>query len=106
MTFEYILTAAAGIVLGTAVAYVNMLISKNSMKAENMAGIMGGNALRLLLDALALAIAYFVSRALSVSEMCALIATAVGLSVGSIVFLKLMVKKNYPQQDNDGGEDH
>ena len=66
---------------------------------------MGVNMLRLLLDAAALAACYFICKAYEFPMMATLIAAAVGLSVGGMVFLRIMVKKTQPQsRDADGGE--
>lgn len=105
MNYVYILTALAGAVFGVAVAYLNMLITRSKMKADSVIGIMSGNMLRLALDAAALAAAYFVSNALEASMIVAVIATAVGLSVGGMVFLRAMLKKVQTRDDTaDGGE--
>lgn len=105
MEYAYILTAFAGVVFGAAVAYLNMLITRSKLKADSVTGIMGGNMLRLLLDAAALAAAYFISKALNAPMIAALLATAVGLSVGGIVFLRAMLKKIQSRDDMaDGGE--
>ncbi len=106
MELTDIIAALCGAVLGFAVAYINMRISKKNLNAENMAAVMGVNMLRLLLDAAALAAVFFVCRALKVSITAALIATALGLSVGGMLFLRSMVKKTQSQDNNraDGGE--
>ena len=51
MNLTDILSVIGGAVLGAAVAYINMRISKANMNASNMAAVMGVNMLRLLLDA-------------------------------------------------------
>ena len=106
MNFADILSVLGGALLGLIVAYVNMRISKANMNASNMAAVMGVNMLRLLLDAAALAACYFVCKAYELPMMATLIAAAVGLSVGGMVFLQIMVKKTQPQSEEraDGGE--
>lgn len=100
-----ILPVLGGAALGLIVAYVNMRISKANMNASDMAAVMGVNMLRLLLDAAALAVCYFICKAYDFPMMATLIAAAVGLSVGGMVFLRIMVKKTQPQsRDADGGE--
>ena len=59
MNLTDILSVIGGAVLGAAVAYINMRISKANMNASNMAAVMGVNMLRLLLDAAALAVCFF-----------------------------------------------
>ena len=56
MNLTDILSVLGGAVLGAAVAYINMRISKANMNASNMAAVMGVNMLRLLLDAAAIAL--------------------------------------------------
>lgn len=106
MNLTDILSVLGGAVLGAAVAYINMRISKANMNASNMAAVMGVNMLRLLLDAVALAVCFFVCRAYDLPMMATLIAAAVGLSGGGMLFLKMMVNKTQPQSKDtaDGGE--
>mgnify|MGYP004655712217 CR=1 FL=1 len=106
MNFADILPVFGGAALGLIVAYVNMRISKANMNASNMAAVMGVNMLRLLLDAAALAACYFVCKAYELPMMATLIAAAVGLSAGGMLFLRIMVKKAQPQgkKNADGGE--
>ena len=106
MNLTDILSVLGGAVLGAAVAYINMRISKANMNASNMAAVMGVNMLRLLLDAAALAVCFFVWRAYELPMMATLIAAAVGLSGGGMLFLKMMVNKTQPQSKDtaDGGE--
>ena len=106
MNLTDILSVLGGAVLGAAVAYITMRISKANMNASNMAAVMGVNMLRLLLDAVALAVCFFVCRAYDLPMMATLIAAAVGLSGGGMLFLKIMVNKTQPQSKDtaDGGE--
>lgn len=104
--YIYVLAAAGGAVFGLAVAYVNMLISRANLGTDSFAGIMGVNMLRLLLDVIALAAAYFMCKALSLPMAVTLLAVALGLSVGGMLFLKQMTKKIQSQRDDaaNGGE--
>ena len=106
MNLTDILSVIGGAVLGAAVAYINMRISKANLNASNMAAVMGVNMLRLLLDAAALAVCFFVCRAYELPMTATLIAAAVGLSGGGMMFLKMMVNKTQPQNKDtaDGGE--
>lgn len=106
MDYIDILSVISAAALGLAVAYVNMCISKVNLNASNIAAVMGVNMLRLLLDAAALAACFFASKKYDLPMMATLIATAVGLSAGGMLFLKLMVKKTQPQSNDtaDGGE--
>lgn len=104
--YMYALSAVGGAAFGFAVAYVNMLISKANLNKDNFAAIMGANVLRLLVDAAALAAAYFVCKALSFPMIVPLIAVALGLSVGGMFFLKKIAKQIQSQSDDtvNGGE--
>lgn len=106
MNLTDILSVLGGAVLGAAVAYINMRISKANLNASNMAAVMGVNMLRLLLDAVALAVCFFVCKAYDLPMTATLIAAAVGLSGGGMLFLKMMVNKTQPQSKDtaDGGE--
>lgn len=106
MNLTDILSVLGGAVLGAAVAYINMRISKANLNASNMAAVMGVNMLRLLLDAAALAICFFVCNTYDLPMTATLIAAAVGLSGGGMLFLKMMVNKTQPQSKDtaDGGE--
>ena len=106
MNLADILSVLGGALLGLGIAYVNMRISKANMNASNMAAVMGVNMLRLLLDAAALAVCFFVCRAYELPMMATLIAAAVGLSLGGMLFLRRMVRKTQPQSKEtaDGGE--
>ncbi|MGM9591251.1 MAG: hypothetical protein ACI3VK_00845 [Oscillospiraceae bacterium] len=104
--YIYVLSAVGGAVFGLAAAYLNMRISRASLGTESLAGIMGVNMLRLLIDVIALTAIYFVCKALSLPLAVPLIAAALGLSVGGMLFLKQMTKKIQSQRDDaaNGGE--
>ncbi len=104
--YIYVLSAVGGAVFGLAVAYVNMLISKANLGSDSLAGIMGVNMLRMLIDVIALAATYFGCKALNLPLAVTLIAAALGLSVGGMLFLKQMTKKIQSQRDDaaNGGE--
>ncbi len=106
MNLADVLSVLGGALLGTGVAYFNMRISKANLNASNMAAVMGVNLLRLLLDAAALAVCFFVCRAYKLPVTATLIAAAVGLSLGGMLFLRHMVRKTQPQSKEtaDGGE--
>lgn len=104
--YIYVLSAVGGAVFGLAVAYVNMLISKANLGSDSLAGIMGVNMLRMLIDVIALAATYFGCKALNLPLAVTLIAAALGLSVGGMLFLKQMTKIIQSQRDDaaNGGE--
>ena len=104
--YIYVLSAVGGAVFGLAAAYINMLISKANLKSESLAGIMGANMLRMLVDVIALVATYFGCNALNLPLAVTLIAVALGLSVGGMLFLKQITKKIQSQRDDaaNGGE--
>lgn len=106
MSLTEILSIAGALVLGLGVAYINMLISRASYRADSVGKILGGSSARYLLDAAALAITYFVCKAHSFPMTACLLACALALTVGGMAFLRMMVKKTQPHDSDtaDGGE--
>ncbi len=89
-----IICIIAGIAAGLAVAFINMQITKKSYKTSNSAaGIMGANVLRLIFDFAALAVGYLICRSCDLPMIETLVAIAVGLSVGEIIFLRILINK-------------
>lgn len=108
MNTELVITVALSLIFGLAVALVNTLITRANIGASSAAGLMGVNMLRMLLDIAALAATYFVCGGLGLATSAALIAVAVGLSVGTVAFLKIMLNnknKAQPQNQNDNTAD-
>lgn len=105
-TYVYILTAAGGFAFGTLMAYLNCLISKKTIGSNNMSAIMGANFARLGIDAVTLLAVFLVCRHFGFSVSVAILATALGLSVCGMLFLKRLTKIiNVDNDDNqDGGE--
>lgn len=105
-TYVYILTAAGGFAIGTLMAYLNCLISKKTIGSNNMSAIMGANFSRLGIDAVTLLAVFLVCRHFGFSVSVAILATALGLSVCGMLFLKRLTKIiNVDNDDNqDGGE--
>lgn len=100
--YKYVLSAAGGLAVGVAVAYINMLLSKKVMRKADMASIMGINILRLTLDAATLAAVFFVCRAIGFPCTVPLMAAAFGLSIIGMLFLELMTKK--PDAENEASD--
>lgn len=106
-TYVYILTAAGGFAIGTLMAYLNCLISKKTIGSNNMSAIMGANFARLGIDAVTLLAVFLVCRHFGFSVPVAILATALGLTVCGMLFLKKITKKlaeNKDKPDVDGGE--
>ena len=104
--YFYALSAAGGLLLGSAVAFLNMRLSKRVIHRNNIALIMGVNILRYLFDAAALAAVFFICRAIDFPITLPLLSVAVGLSVIGMLFLELMTKREEKQDaaEDDGGE--
>lgn len=103
----YVLTGAGCLAFGALVAYLNSLISKLTISGRNMVAIMGTNFARLTIDALALLVTNLICKHFGLPVITGLICTAVGLSVGGIIFLKRLLKKytaDSETQIQDGGE--
>lgn len=96
-----IIAAAAALVLGAAVAYINSLLSKKALNKDSVTAIMAINFERLFLDALCLFAVYGICKLVKLEFIVPLIAAAVGLSAGGILFLRLMTKK---ENEKNGGE--
>lgn len=104
MNWQVVFTALGAGAFGLVIAYINMRITKAHINADTVVGVMGVNTLRMLLNVAGLAITYFVSQAFNLPLVAALVAVAVGLSLGGIAFLKIMISKTLPQDTADGGE--
>ncbi len=99
----WIFTALGGLVLGSAASYINYIISKKIVKTKSVAGIMGVNSLRLLIDGLVLLAVFLICRQLELPYMPALITAALGLTVGGMLFLKRL-SNMILDSVTDGGE--
>ncbi len=98
---QTLLISAAALLLGVVVAYINSKLSKKVLGADNVTAIMAVNLARLFLDALCLFAAYGACKLLEQRITVPLIAAAVGLSVGGILFLRLLTKKENKKNGGD-----
>ena len=101
--YTYVFSAAGGLLLGTAVAYGNMRLSRKVLDSKDITAIMGVNVLRLLFDAAALTLVFFVCRAIELPLALTLISTAVGLTLNGMLFLELMTKKAEKESKKSSG---
>lgn len=101
-----ILCALGGLGLGTLAAFVNARISRRGLKDSTMLAVMGTNAVRMLIDIATLALAYLAIRLFDLPFMVTLIATAVGLTVFGMIFLRKLTKEIMEdgKTTQDGGE--
>lgn len=103
----YLLGGLAGFLLGLAVGYCNMCITKHSMKKQNGDGVgavMGTNVLRQFLNFAALAVVFLLRNIIPLPFYGTIIGTAFGLSVGNVLFIWLltrqMERQKQQQEDN------
>ena len=96
-----IICAVCSFAFGTLAAYINLLISRRSVKADSVAGVMGNNAARMFVDAATLGIVYFVCRRFVLPLGVCLIAAATGLAVCGMLMLRSLIKK---LEEKNGGE--
>ena len=89
---EFLPGAAAGLVWGILIALLNNAITKASLKTEKTAALMGANAARTLVDLAALGMVFLLRNQLPFRFESALVATAVGLSITTIVLAYQMGK--------------
>lgn len=94
------LTAAA-LVLGLVVAYINSRLSKKALGKDSVTAIMSINLARLFLDALCLFAVFGGCKLLEIKFIVPLIAAALGLSVGGMLFLRLMTNKENKKNGGD-----
>lgn len=95
------IAAALALLLGAAVAFVNSRLSRKTMGKDSVTAIMGINTARLFLDALCLGAVFGGCKLLDIKFIVPLCAAAVGLSVGGLLFLKIMTAK---ENEKNGGE--
>lgn len=82
---NYVLAVLVGLAWGVAAALLNAQIMKQSLKKDSTQALIGSNLLRSLVDLAALAVVFLLRNVLPFPFSVTLIATAVGLSVTTIV---------------------
>lgn len=87
-----VLCIIGGLILGLIAAFINSRISRKGINADTTGGVMIVNIARIIIDIIALAIGYLVCRYTELPMVPTLIAIAVGLSAGSMLFLYLLSK--------------
>lgn len=105
MDSKMIISIICGLLFGLLVAFINMLISKKNLKSDNVGLLMGTNAVRMLLDIAAMAIGYFFSEKVGLMLFPVLISIAIGLSIGGLVFLKVILNKTNSNGQNNISSD-
>lgn len=93
--------AVCSFAFGTLAAYINMIISRRGLKAESVAGVMGNNVARMLVDVIALGITFLVCRRFELPLTLCLVAVAAGLTLCGMLMLRKLAKSI---ENKDGGE--
>lgn len=88
-----ILCAVCSFAFGTFAAYIDLMISRRTLKADSVTGVMGTNTARMLVDAATLVIVYFVCKRFELPLGVCLIAAAIGLTVCGMLMLRSLAKK-------------
>ena len=103
MNSTSIICIIVGLAAGFFVAFINMLISKKftTGSMNNVNGVMAGNMLRMALNIGTLAAGFFICKGTGLPMLETLISIAVGLSIGGILFLKLLVDKMDKENKNN-----
>ena len=91
---NYVLGAFVGLLWGAAGAWLNGLITKRAVEKGTQKAMMTMNFGHMAVDIAALGIIFLLRKALPFSFEAALIATAVALSIGTILFTYSESKKN------------
>lgn len=102
---NYVLPSALALILGLAAACLNTKLSAKMLDKTSLAEIMGVNVIRLVIDAIVLALIYLLCRLFKLPMTAPLLSCAAALSVGGMLMLKKLTDKIKKQQpDAKGGE--
>ena len=96
-----IVCALCSFAFGTLAAYINYHISRRGLNDDSVAGIMGHNIARLLVDVITLGITFLVCKHFELPMALCLIAVAIGMTLCGSVLLSKLAKSI---EDKDGGE--
>ena len=91
---NYVLGGLAGLVWGAVCGWVNLLILKKAIRKNDSKAVMAANLGRMGIDLLALLLVFLLRRVLPFSYEAMMIATAVALSVATLIFAFRYGKKN------------
>ena len=89
---NYVWGALAGLAWGALAAYINYRINKAAVKKNSNGSMMGANAARMAIDLIALGAVYLLRKRLPFSFEATIIATAIALSLLTIVFAYRLIK--------------
>ncbi|MGI5976102.1 MAG: hypothetical protein ACOX68_00175 [Candidatus Limivicinus sp.] len=91
----YVTAAIVGLIWGALIAFINCLITKSCLKKQSSSFVAVMGVVRFALDLLALAAVFFLRKLLPFSYETCLIATAVAISLGTLLstfYLRKIVK--------------
>ena len=88
-----VLAVLAGLVWGALAAVVNYFITKKSLEKNSNTAVMGSGILRTAIDVAALSAIFLARSILPFDFTYMLIAAAVAMSIGTIVFTFRLAKK-------------
>ena len=83
---SYVLGALAGLAWGALAAFINYRINRAAIRKNTNASVMAANLARMAVDLVVLGTVYLLRKLLPFSFEAAIIATAITLSVLTIVF--------------------
>lgn len=90
----YLLAGGIGFIFGALAAFVNMCITRRSLRKNSTNAVMAGSMLRMLVNIAALAAVYFTRNLLPLPFYGTIIGTAAGLSlVGILLNVRLSRKQ-------------
>ena len=82
---NYVFGALAGLLWGALAAFVNLKINQAALKKSSNAAMLGANTARTAVDLIALGTVFLLRKALPFSFEATIIATAVSLSLLTVV---------------------
>ena len=89
---NYVWGALAGLVWGALAAFVNYRINKAAVKKNTNTSMLTANGARMAVDLIALGAVYLLRKRLPFSFEATIIATAIALSLLTIVFAYRLIK--------------
>lgn len=101
----YVLGAVCGLIWGAAAAFLNFTISKRSIAKNSTSAILGANVLRVAVDLVALGAVFLLRRVLPFRYEATLIATALAMSMVTIVLAYRMSMDLRPKSEEKTEEE-
>ena len=89
---NYVFGALAGLLWGALAAFVNLKINQAALKKSSNAAMLGANTARTAVDLIALGTVFLLRKALPFSFEATIIATAVSLSLLTVVLAYWVTK--------------